>query len=39
MLDSKIAKRYAGALFKIAHDLDRIEGIFEEINSFIDFCQ
>ena len=38
MLDSKIAKRYAGALFKIAHDLDRIDGIFEELDSFIGFC-
>ncbi len=38
MLDNKIAKRYAGALFKIAHDLDRIEGIFEELNGFIGFC-
>jgi F-type H+-transporting ATPase subunit delta len=39
LLDNKLAKRYAGALFKIAHDAGRIEGIFKELNNFIDFCK
>ena len=38
LLNNRIAKRYAGALFEIALELDRIEGIYKELNSFIAFC-
>lgn len=38
LLNNKIAKRYAGALFEIARESGRIEGIHKELNNFIDFC-
>ncbi len=35
MIGSDIAKRYAKALFEIARDENRIEGIYEEMSTFL----
>ncbi|MCL4542567.1 MAG: ATP synthase F1 subunit delta [Deltaproteobacteria bacterium] len=38
MLNNKIAKRYAGALFEVARESGRTEEIYKELNGFIAFC-
>lgn len=38
LLNNRIAKRYAGALFEIVVELDKVDEIYKELNSFIAFC-